>query len=62
MHFTTQPDETVTETVEVVEPPLSCEELRIIFDRAYVEAQEEDDTVDFLAIDRAFYKNYGECL
>jgi hypothetical protein len=50
------------EPTAVVKHTLSCDVLKDIYDKAYLEQLGKVDDIDFLAIDKSFYETYGECL
>ena len=57
------PDVSSTTTVLESAPILSCERLKVIYDRAYLYALPEDrQDVDWNVIDKVFYEKFSHCL
>ncbi len=56
------PKDAEVEPTAVAKHTLSCDELKSIYDKAYLAQLGKVDDIDFLAIDRSFYETYGECL
>lgn len=57
------PDVSSTTVVLEQSPILSCERLRAMYDRVYLDALPEDrQDVDWSGIDKVFYEKFSHCL
>ena len=57
------PDVSSTTAVLEQSPILNCERLRVMYDRAYLDALPEDrQDVDWSGIDKVFYEKFSHCL